>query len=315
MNCCRGCFEDAFLKEHIKEQGVRGDCDYCGAQKEYVVEASDLNYLFQRFLDLYVVSNDGTGDFLADLIEGEWTIFNDELIGAGKHHELLHEILEGDATEEDLLDVPDVMDLWREDLPDQSLVDRWDAFAQSLREGGPEEPGVGGVLVPPQADPDTQLNDPFVWVSEDLGHVAKTIPAGTRVFRARLRYRRENGNPASLPIGQMGAPSPENTTVGRANPAGTSVLYCAGEEATAIAEVRPARGQLISVAVGETTEDLHILDFTEGVYFVTPFVCDHHKVNPLCEVQYMQILQERAFFTVLEKKPQPLLKCGQRVAN
>jgi RES domain-containing protein len=66
-----------------------------------------------------------------------------------------------------------------------------------------------------------------------------------------------------------------NCYAGRANPKGTAFLYCAEEEVTAIAEMRPARGQLVSVAVGETAEDLHILEFTEKAYLETPFACSH----------------------------------------
>lgn len=275
MNCCRQCFEDSFLKGYIEEHGEEGDCEYCGAEDEFVIEAADLCDLFQRFLDLYGLSNDGTGESLATLIEDEWGTFKDQLVVRGEHHDLLQDILRGHASEEDLLDVPDVRDLWREDLPDERLVDKWDEFAESLREGGLEEPGDSGVLVPPDAEPEAQLNDPFVWVSEDLGHVTKAIPAGTPVFRCRLRYLKDGANFVSLPIDQMGAPPPEKAKAGRANPEGTRVLYCAEEEATAIAEVRPARGQLISVAGGATTEELNILDFAENVYFETPFTCEY----------------------------------------
>lgn len=275
MTCCRRCFEDEFLRGYIREKSVKGDCDYCGAQAESVIEAADLEVLFQRFTDLYCPSNDERGEPLADLIESVWFIFNDDLVVSGRHRELLQDILRGHATEEDLLDVPCVTDLWTENLPAERLMDKWDAYAESLREGGLAQLGEEGILVPPQADVEAQLSDPFVWVSEDLGHVANTIPAGTRVFRARLRYRKENGKFAPLPIDQMGAPPFDKATAGRANPEGTSFLYCSEEEATAIAEMRPARGQLVSVAMGETTEDLEILDFTQETRFVTPFACDH----------------------------------------
>ncbi len=101
MNCCRQCFEDPFLKQYIAEHGEEGDCEYCGARDDLVIEAADLCDLFQRFLDLYVVSNDGTGESLAFLIEDDWGIFNDKLVVSGEHHDLLHEILKGHASEED----------------------------------------------------------------------------------------------------------------------------------------------------------------------------------------------------------------------
>jgi RES domain len=294
VNCCRQCFEDGFLKEYIQQIGIRGNCDYCGAEDEFVINAVDLADLFQRFTDLYKPSDEYRGDPLANLLAWEWGLFNDELVTEDKHAELLQEIMRGDASEEDLLDVPCVTDLWVENLPDPRLVERWDEFAKSLRErplrarswlhrflrrvfhrDGPFQLGHEGVLVSPHAGGDTILNDPFVWVSDDLSHVAKTIHAGTKIFRARLRYRKENDNFAPLAAEEMGTPPPEKATAGRANPEGTSVLYCAEEEATAIAEVRPARGQLVSIAAGETMESLNILDFAEKVRFVTPFACEH----------------------------------------
>ena len=276
MNCCRRCFDDKFLKEHIEENGDLGNCGYCGALDEYVIEAADLEDLFQRFLDLYAPSDDENGEPLAYLIQDEWLIFNDDLVVKGRHDDLLQDILKGHASEEDFLDVPCVTDLWREVLPYERLVDRWDAFAESLREDGPAQLGDEGILVPPQAGPDAQLNYPFFWVSEDIGHVAKTIPVGSKLFRARLRYQVENDAPAPLPLDQMGAPPPEKVeSGGRANPEGISFLYCAEEEATAISEMRPGRGQLVSVATVETTEELDIVDFSEKKYFATPFACDH----------------------------------------
>jgi hypothetical protein len=111
VNCCRRCFDDLFLKEYIEEYGKEGDCDCCGAEDEFVIEAADLCDLFQRFLTLYAVSNDGTGESLATLIQDEWGTFEDELVVSGGHHDLLQDILRGHASEEDLLDVPDVRDL------------------------------------------------------------------------------------------------------------------------------------------------------------------------------------------------------------
>jgi hypothetical protein len=215
VKCCRRCFEDQFLKEYIEEHGQRGDCEYCGAKAEHAIEAADLEDLFSRFTDLYYPSEGARGERLADLIEMDWSIFNDQLVVEGKHHELLQEILNGYATEEDLLDVPCVTDLWVENIRGDKLVWRWDEFAESLRKRGPAEVGEGGILVPPQADDDAVLNDPFVWVSEDLAHVAKTIPTGTRLFRARLRYRKQDGRPAALPVDQMGAPPPDKAKAGR----------------------------------------------------------------------------------------------------
>lgn len=63
---------------------------------------------------------------------------------------------------------------------------------------------------------------------------------------------------------------------GRANPKGIPYLYCADSQKTAIAEVRPGLGSLVSVAQFRTKRDLSIVNFTNDsklthpIYFQEP---------------------------------------------
>ncbi|WP_179292704.1 RES family NAD+ phosphorylase [Bacillus sp. 7884-1] len=59
------------------------------------------------------------------------------------------------------------------------------------------------------------------------------------LFRARLGVH---------PIGKMMAPPAKLATAGRANPRGISYLYCAIDEPTCIAEIRPWKGATVTVA-------------------------------------------------------------------
>ena len=61
---------------------------------------------------------------------------------------------------------------------------------------------------------------------------------------------------------------------GRANAKGKVVLYCANRENTAVAEVRPARGEYISVAEVHTTKDLDLLDLSAELEWPNPFTDD-----------------------------------------
>jgi hypothetical protein len=59
-------------------------------------------------------------------------------------------------------------------------------------------------------------------------------------------------------------PLPDRATEGRANPKGISVLYCASDVDTAIAEMRPSVGALLSYGHFEPTRKLRIVDCTRN---------------------------------------------------
>ena len=65
----------------------------------------------------------------------------------------------------------------------------------------------------------------------------------------------------------MGPPPPQDTPPGRANPTGIPVLYRATDEGTAIAEVRPWKGALVSVAecLTGTLEVASLVDIPDPV--------------------------------------------------
>jgi RES domain-containing protein len=72
----------------------------------------------------------------------------------------------------------------------------------------------------------------------------------------------------------MGAPPPDKAGPGRANAKGRVVLYCANQESTAIAEVRPARGEYVSLAEVRPTRELEILNLVTEPEWPNPFTND-----------------------------------------
>jgi len=103
----------------------------------------------------------------------------------------------------------------------------------------------------------------FYDLAADLKLLSARVSAGTLLFRARLGASRlPDGRVRPYEGEEIGAPPEGRRKVGRVNPEGKCVLYCADQEATAVAEVRPARGQFVSVAHAELVEDVLILDLT-----------------------------------------------------
>lgn len=99
---------------------------------------------------------------------------------------------------------------------------------------------------------------------------AEVIPAERFLWRAQLGHNWEPIHqddewiadiPASYPPKRM-KPRAERATEGRANPKGIPYLYLATDRDTALAEVRPWIGSLISVGQFKTLRELRIVNCT-----------------------------------------------------
>jgi len=111
----------------------------------------------------------------------------------------------------------------------------------------------------------------------------EAIPKGTTFFRARRggaekRVTLRAGATAQrlfpYPRDEIGAPPPRDCTAGRMNPAGIPVLYLATDELTAVGEVRPSKGQPVTVAqfsLKRTARGANLVD-VPGLH--TPFGWD-----------------------------------------
>lgn len=88
----------------------------------------------------------------------------------------------------------------------------------------------------------------------------ETKPVKTPIQTQKGRELKEIGRaPAPYPSERM-KPLPLEAREGRANPKGIPYLYLATEKETALSEVRPWLGSIISLATLEITKDLKIID-------------------------------------------------------
>jgi hypothetical protein len=142
-----------------------------------------------------------------------------------------------------------------------TLADIWETFSEQVKR-----------------DPAHQLEfrDPefhdFLINEDLLGRVTARLPPGTLLYRARLGFipgADGVARPYSGP--DIGAPPPDKAHAGRANQEGRVVLYSADQEQTAIAEVRPARGEYVSIAELHVRKELSILNLGTGPEWPNPF--------------------------------------------
>ncbi|MDF0545446.1 MULTISPECIES: RES family NAD+ phosphorylase [Sphingobium] len=90
------------------------------------------------------------------------------------------------------------------------------------------------------------------------------LPAGHRLCRAQVAHG-EYDDPDAGPLPRPALPArmvplPYSASDGRANPRGIPCLYMADDRHTAIAEVRPWIGSLVSVAIMRTLTDQRLVD-------------------------------------------------------
>jgi len=81
------------------------------------------------------------------------------------------------------------------------------------------------------------------------------------------------------------------------------VLYCADQEATAVAEVRPPRGFYVSVALVTLNREIRILDLAKGPPGINPFITETLRWD--VEIQSLLIAFGEEMSLPLERDDDP----------
>ncbi|MEA3544438.1 MAG: RES family NAD+ phosphorylase [Thermodesulfobacteriota bacterium] len=106
------------------------------------------------------------------------------------------------------------------------------------------------------------------------------------VYRARAC---EHGTP--FMIDEMGKPPEKLVGNGRANPVGIPCLYVASDADTAVAEIRPHKGEVVCVAEFKVETELSFVDLRNPRSKISPFSLDeenlrmvHRNMSYLCRL-------------------------------
>lgn len=225
------CFRDEEMRRSVATNTVgRGTCDVSG-ENDDLIELEFFYDFFDEALGLFVP--DVNGSPLINVIQEDWNLFSSESYGVSI---LNHVCTDLGLSFSALSTVSYITDIKRR-------IYAWDSLKISvLKErrffSGHEELDDFSYLIP-QA----------------------TLKKNTVLFRARILPKDET----RLKRSEMGAPPPDKTTPGRANPLGISYLYLCGDEETTYSEVRAV--QLDRLAIGRflIKDDLPIVDFNAEV--------------------------------------------------
>lgn len=251
-NCCKDCFAHPWLRDYVSEEsrGI-GTCQYCRKRKREVIEVTKLASPFESLMTMYSRSEFG-GTPLIDLVQGDWEVFAESVFDSGRASQLLKDILLASWDDDSGEPLPDANEYYERKAA-LNLVENWNEFLYEDK----EEPDFSDI------------------VFEDLSPYETTIKQGTLFYRARIGWDGEDEEDRRQPwrSGDIG-PNPKGPAA-RANFEGDIVLYCADQERTAIAEVRPALGHLLSVCRIEISRDFEILDLSQPARMPNPFTSEY----------------------------------------
>jgi hypothetical protein len=261
MQCCPNCFDDKWLKDKIAELSEEGgECPLCGEENVPLIEASELGGYFHNLLSMYEVADSyESGERLVFLVQEDWHVFNEDDLTEDQRSELLEEIVNADWDDDDGESPVDAQELYQTvgGLLHTTHRDMWEQYCSDVR----ENPGEALPL------------DEFL--REDLVALAATLPAGTQFHRARPGFKLgEYGERKAYQGDEIGAPPADKAKAGRVNVDHQRVLYCADQEPTAIAEVRPPRGFYVSVASVTLNREVRIIDLAKGPPGINPFTTE-----------------------------------------
>lgn len=257
--CCIGCFAYEWLRQYVHDTSTEiGKCDYCGSKRVAVVDVGALYDPFKNLLELYVPSDDSHGEWLVDLIQWDYEVFDDDLHGSDGAARLLEDILGSGWDDDDGEPPAHAHDLYRHDSwYHTTMAEAWWEFCAGVIEDSTRKPDFPELL------------------DEELARLEVDVPQGTVLYRARIGFVTDkDSSPKPFEGADIHAPPAKMAKAGRANTKGQVVLYVADQETTAVAEVRPWRGLLVSVAELQTAKDLSIVDLSKAPPPPNPFIDD-----------------------------------------
>ena len=269
---CWECVEDETLKARVKKQGTAQECSLCGKRRRSF-SAEDLAEVLMPILMVDYCPGDEIpsigegdddhvyyeqeGDDLESVIQevlGQYLGFEQEIVAA--------------------LEANDPADIRDGDVPffdsSQSYVerefrhspwyDKWNGVLRSIKFRRRFFNSEAKAFF------DELFRGLESWKYREADHelgVVRELPSGFVLFRSRkcddhktVQDIRKN------PLKGVGPPPPEKASAGRMNAEGVVVLYCALDEQTAIAELRPHIAGRVATIKLKTTRPLRVLDFT-----------------------------------------------------
>lgn len=254
--CCPNCFSDDYLRaSYFSSSNEIGTCGFCNSPSQHLINPISLQDEFDFLTTLYTQREDGVE--LAIILKEDWQLF-----------------------EHKMMSVPNVQILLAEILDDANIV-RNRYIRSKLMEN---DALIGWVELRNELLYENRFftrsskfkREELVAHLERLRFKDPSLFMNQAWFRARIG---ENGK--KLTNVDMGAPPQHRASNGRANPVGIPYLYITSDSNTAVAEVRPHRGNAVFVAKIHLPDALKIIDLRSPRKKISPFEVEEGQLANL----------------------------------
>ena len=212
----------------------------------------------KKYSPIIIVGKSGTGK--THMLNELMNSLNDKKVRKLTGEEICVSIIEGKST---------YKSKWRNSLLEQSVLliddidylkkhsilrtEKWDDFVKSIK----HKNRFHGSLI------NTEL------LGQYCMHIGKSIEVSKqRFYRGRIAHDRHGFSQS-----EMGAPTPETATDGRANSAGISRLYLTYDRETTLHEIRAAEFDYVSIATFKPIKKLKVVDL-KRIGDISPFAPD-----------------------------------------
>lgn len=267
---CTECSRDPDLVSLIEEVGtVVVQCSVCKSERVAALDSEDrrliamIRALIRKYFNEWEYNTHWGGDGLEALFQGENPILN---FDAGWNPVDIEEAIlpafeEGYETATVPISLHAGYFNGEPNMPLEALIhgdeERLDSLLHRTRRENAYliEPDVKSLLGP------------------HLALLRRQIPAGIVVHRARIGFAKRNYQVFERPDdawfylpyegSALGAAPPVVAASGRMNRAGVSFLYAASNQETALSEVRPHPGHVVSVGEFRSSRNLVVADFSQ----------------------------------------------------
>jgi hypothetical protein len=297
--CCPECFVHKTLRSIVEDESDdEGECDFCGSENVPLVHVSVLYDALHNAVRMYRPAEAGVavapwddaweeGEPLYTTIDEDWHVFSEGIAASDTAVELLRAILESGWDDDSGEALPDPYELVvsRPSWVHQTPAEDWRDFCYAIL----HDESVDHYL--PES------------LEEDIHILGRDISQQV-LFRAQRGFGvGEFGSKVPYVGRRIGAPPPDKIKPGRANKRCEVVLYAAERPETAVAEVRPARGLLVSVGELEIKQPIRILDLLHVPPTIDPFTSEDFEYW----IDFWGLMREfsRSLSTPLERDDQP----------
>lgn len=271
MYCCVNCFREPYLQKIIKNFEVYGKCDYCSSDNIPIANVTKLKSHFEPLLEEYSPVKDiklyqesdkdlSVGNITQQINE-DWN----EIFTTPDPDRLLKDILAEDVeVYERLFKYPVLLKQKYGSRNRERNIKRgdlWEKFKKEI------------IANYRYFRVESQEIEEFERL---LGMLSVPIHQDIKLYRARI------SDQSGFDIEKMGAPSPDKTSAGRANPQGIPYLYLSKDQATTIYEVRAGLHDYVTVGEFQVLEKLIVVNF-RPVRELSPFNLSPENLIDLME--------------------------------